>query len=93
MPHFRPRVEALDDRTLPSAVFANPDAPTAGLQRSAALTVELTDVLVSGYSAAQADSVMAKDNPPKPPPTPPRGPAVSEIVVTKQQDCASTNLH
>jgi hypothetical protein len=29
MTRFRPTVESLDDRALPSAVFATPDAPTA----------------------------------------------------------------
>lgn len=76
MTRFRPAVESLDARTLPSAVLATTDAPpaeaalvgTAGqpaAEQSLSLNytkITLQDVLVSGKVAVQDFSFTAKIN-------------------------------
>jgi len=61
MPRFRPSVESLDTRTLPSALFVTPNEPVevVGAARETTppakppippTTPPLTDILISSYS-------------------------------------------
>jgi hypothetical protein len=81
---FRPTVETLDARTLPSAVFASSDDPIPVAQ-----TVQLADA--SGDGAALEAVVYEARRTPKPPPPPPP-PSTSEIPVTKDSDISTTGL-
>jgi hypothetical protein len=88
MTRFRPTVEPLDARALPSAVFTSYDDPIADAQLPAAQTVQLADA--SGDVATLGDVVMEARSKPKPPPPPP---SPSEIPVTKTQDDSTTELY
>lgn len=87
---FRPTVEALDARALPSAVFASSADPIPDAPSSVAQTVQLADA--SGVVATLDDvDVMQARSKPKPPPPPPP-PVYSDIPVTKTQDDTTEGL-
>jgi hypothetical protein len=87
MNRFRPTVEALSARTVPSAVFAEPCDATAPATTAVSEIVVTKDQGCSSTSLLPVrEIVVTKDQDD----TTTSLLAVSEIVVTKNQDCSST---